>query len=154
MDGSNPSPAFVIQTYEILRHDMDSKGELHLSIKEMAARLEGQGNEMMVGSALHILDREQYIDRFDVPGRRIRGTRLLKSDLRGPELKLDIAKLEEKARCDRAKLKSMVDLAYGRSCRQQAILRYSGRQTQSLAGIATFVLKRMNRRVRPPRSKR
>jgi ATP-dependent DNA helicase RecQ len=72
------------------------------------------------------LDREGYIDRFDIPGRRVRGTRLLKPDVRGEQLKLDTVKMREKERRDRAKLKMMIDFAYGRACRQQAILRYFG----------------------------
>ena len=46
----------------------------------MATRLDTDGNDMMLNSALHILDREGYIDRFDIPGRRVRGTRLLKPE--------------------------------------------------------------------------
>ncbi len=46
---------------------------------------------MMLSSSLHVLDREGYIDRFDIPGRRVRGTRLLKPEVRGPQLKLDAA---------------------------------------------------------------
>jgi ATP-dependent DNA helicase RecQ len=81
---------------------------------------------MMIGSSLHVLDREGYIDRFDIPGRRVRGTRLLQPDVRGHQLKLDVGKLREKERRDRAKLKMMIDFAYRRECRQQAILRYFG----------------------------
>ena len=78
IDGSNPSPAFILETYEMLRREADEKHELQLSLKEMASRLDTDGNDMMLNSALHILDREGYIDRFDIPGRRVRGTRLLK----------------------------------------------------------------------------
>src|SRR5437588_8312964 len=97
-----------------------------MSVKGMAGNLATGGNDMMLSWSLHILDREGYIDRFDIPGRRVRGTRLLQPDVRGPQLKLDTAKLREKERRDRAKLKLMVDFAYGRECRQLAILRYSG----------------------------
>ena len=80
---------------------------------------------MMFSSSLHVLDREGYIDRFEFRG-RVRGTRLLKPEVRGPQLKLDADKLREKERRDRAKLKMMIDFAYARTCRQQAILRYFG----------------------------
>lgn len=140
IEGSNPSPAFIIQTYEMLRREADGKSELQLSIKEMAARLD-QGNDMMLGSALHILDREHYIDRFDIPGRRVRGTRLLKPDLRGAQIKLDTARLEEKARRDRAKLKTMIDFAYAHVCRQQAILRYFGEIDPAVCGNCDVCLK-------------
>ena len=62
----------------------------------MAARLGSEGNDMMVSSSLHILDREGYIDRFDIPGKRVRGTRLLKPDVHRVHVKLDAAKLPAK----------------------------------------------------------
>ncbi|MEP6776961.1 MAG: RecQ family ATP-dependent DNA helicase [Chthoniobacterales bacterium] len=126
IEGSNPPPAFIKETYEMLRRSANEQHELQLSIKDLAAKLEHDGNDMMLSSALHVLDREGYIDRFDVPGRRVRGTRLLRPDVRGSELKIDRAKLAEKERRDRAKLKLMIDFAYGRACRQQSILRYFG----------------------------
>ena len=120
IEGSNPPLEFIAQTYEMLRREEDEKHELQISIKDMATRLDAEGNDMMLSSSLHILDREGYIDRFDIPGRRVRGTRLLQPDVRGTQLKLDAAKLREKERRDRAKLKLMVDFAYARTCRQQA----------------------------------
>src|SRR5436305_7091663 len=128
IEGSNPPLEFIVQTYEMLRREADAKHELQISIKEIALRLGDERSEMMLNSSLHILDREGYIDRFDIPGRRVRGTRLLKPDVRGTQLKLDAAKLREKERRDRAKLKLMVDFAYARTCRQQAILRYFGEE--------------------------
>jgi ATP-dependent DNA helicase RecQ len=126
IEGANPPAKFIFETYEMLRGAADAKHELQLSIKEMSARVDLNNNDMMLSSALHILDREGYIDRFDVPGRRVRGTRLLQPDLPASRLRLDIAKLKEKERRDRAKLKMMVDFAYSRECRQQGILKYFG----------------------------
>jgi len=140
IEGSNPPPAFIVRTYEMLRSEMDAKGELSLSIKEMTARIPGKGNEMMVSSALHILDRQQYIDRFDIPGQRIRGTRLLKPKLRGFELKLDTASLVEKANLDREKLRTIIEFAYGRICRQQTVLRYFGETTGVTCGNCDICL--------------
>jgi ATP-dependent DNA helicase RecQ len=134
IEGSNPPPAFIIETYEMLRRGADAKHELQLSLKDMAERVETDGNDMMLGSALHILDREGYIDRFDIPGRRVRGTRLLKAELSGSQLKLDIAKLQEKERRDRAKLRTMIDFAYSRDCRQERILRYFGESNPARCG--------------------
>ena len=84
IEGSNPPLEFIVQTYEMLRREADDKHELQISIKEMATRLSSEGNDMMLSSSLHVLDREGYIDRFDIPGRRVRGTRLLKPEVRGP----------------------------------------------------------------------
>ncbi|PZR76609.1 MAG: recombinase RecQ [Chthoniobacterales bacterium] len=140
IEGSNPPLEFIVQTYEMLRREADEKHELQISLKEMAARIGSEKNDMMLGSSLHVLDREGYIDRFDIPGRRVRGTRLLQPDVRGHQLKLDAVKLREKERRDRAKLKLMVDFAYSRTCRQQAILRYFGESDPARCGNCDICL--------------
>jgi ATP-dependent DNA helicase RecQ len=106
----------------------------------MAVRLGDERSDMMISSSLHVLDREGYIDRFDIPGKRVRGTRVLQPDVRGHQLKLDAAKLREKERRDRAKLKMMVDFAYARECRQQAILRYFGESDPARCGNCDICL--------------
>jgi ATP-dependent DNA helicase RecQ len=140
IEGGNPPLEFIAQTYEMLRREADGNGELQISIKEMAVRLGDERSDMMIGSSLHVLDREGYIDRFDIPGKRVRGTRVLQPDVRGPQLKLDAAKLREKERRDRAKLKMMVDFAYARECRQQAILRYFGESDPARCGNCDICL--------------
>jgi ATP-dependent DNA helicase RecQ len=140
IEGSNPPLEFIVQTYEMLRREADEKHELQISIKEMATRLGSDGNDMMLSSSLHVLDREGYLDRFDIPGKRVRGTRLLKPEVRGPQLELDAAKLREKERRDRAKLKLMIDFAYARTCRQQAILRYFGEPEPARCGNCDICL--------------
>jgi ATP-dependent DNA helicase RecQ len=134
IDGSNPTLPFIVETYEMLRREANEQHELQISLKEMSVRLDGEGNDMMLSLALHVLDREGYIDRFDIPGRRARGTRLLKPEVRGHQLNLDADKLAEKERRDRAKLKLMIDFVYGRKCRQQAILRYFGESDPAPCG--------------------
>ncbi|HEX7518373.1 MAG TPA: RecQ family ATP-dependent DNA helicase [Chthoniobacterales bacterium] len=140
IEGSNPPLEFIVQTYEMLRREADDKHELQISIKEMATRLSSEGNDMMLSSSLHVLDREGYLDRFDIPGRRVRGTRLLQPEVRGHQLKLDAAKLREKERRDRAKLKLMIEFAYARTCRQQAILRYFGEADPARCGNCDICL--------------
>jgi ATP-dependent DNA helicase RecQ len=140
IEGSNPPVPFIVQVYGMLRREADSKHEMQMSIREMAERIGAKGNDMMVSSALHVIDREGYIDRFDVPGRRVRGTRLLQPEVGGDQLKIDTAKLQEKERRDRAKLKAIVDLVYARHCRQQAILRYFGESEASACGNCDICL--------------
>src|SRR3989440_5478488 len=140
IEGSNPPLEFIAQTYEMLRREADSKNELHMSIKEMALRLGDERSDMMISSSLHVLDREGYVDRFDIPGKRVRGTRLLQPEVRAPQLKLDAAKLREKERRDRAKLKMMIDFAYARECRQHAILRYFGENDPPRCGNCDICL--------------
>ncbi|MBA3386241.1 MAG: RecQ family ATP-dependent DNA helicase [Chthoniobacterales bacterium] len=126
IDGSNPPRAFIAETYEMLRREANEQDELQLSMREMTERLDTNGNDMMLNAALRVLDSAGYIDRFDIPGKRVRGTRLLRPQIRGSELSLDTARLEEKERRDRAKLKMMIGFAYSRTCRQQTIRRYFG----------------------------
>ena len=134
IDGSNPPPAFIVQTWEMLRREKDANNELQVSVKDMSERVNSEGNDMMLSSALHVLDREGYIERFDIVGRRVRGTRVLRPELRGSDLKLDTAKLAEKERRDRAKLKMVIDFAYSRICRQETILRYFGESDPTRCG--------------------
>jgi ATP-dependent DNA helicase RecQ len=140
IEGSNPALEFIAQTYEMLRREANAQNELQISIKEMSVRLGDERSDMMVGSSLHVLDREGYIDRFDIPGKRVRGTRVLQPEMRGHQLKLDAAKLREKERRDRAKLKMMIDFAYARECRQQAILRYFGEPDPARCGNCDICL--------------
>lgn len=129
IDGSNPSRALIQEIYGVLRDGADSHHELMLPIRDIAARLNTDGaanNEMAVSAALSVLHRADYVDRFDLPGQRTRGTRIVQPNVRPHELKLDWEGLAEKERRDRSKLKGMVNFVYGRDCRQQALLRYFG----------------------------
>ena len=126
INGSNPSVELIRNVYLLLRNMANEEGEIVRSIQDLAARLDQENNEMAVHSAITILDRHGVIDRYDIPGKRIRGTRLLQRDLQPFQLPIDVAALREKEKRDRAKLKAMVDYAYGRECRQKIILRYFG----------------------------
>ena len=129
IEGSNPSRAVIQEIYGVLRGSADAQNEVMLPIRDIAVRLNTEGaagNEMAVSASLSVLHRADYIDRFDLPGQRIRGTRVLQPNVRPHELKLDWDALAEKERRDRSKLKAMVGFVYGRDCRQQTLLRYFG----------------------------
>lgn len=93
---------------------------------------------MSVGSAMTILARSGYLERFDIPGKRMRGTRLLKPQVLTRDLEIDEAAIEEKDCRDREKLKAMIDLSYSRVCRQQWILQYFGEEDAELCGNCDF----------------
>jgi ATP-dependent DNA helicase RecQ len=130
IEGSNPSREIILEVYRTLRAAANMEAEVMLPIRDIAERVTvGEGgatNEMAVGAALSILHRADYIDRFDLPGQRTRGTRICQPNLKPNEIKLDWNALGEKERRDRSKLKSVVDFSQARICRQQAILRYFG----------------------------
>lgn len=136
IEGSNPKPQLIADTYEELRSLANAQGEVTLSIADLAARVSGgaKSNDMAVGAALGILHRADHIARFDIPGQRTRGTKIIDPKRRGRDLRLDVAMLEEKEQRDRSKLKSMLDWAYARDCRQRVILRYFGEPDPARCG--------------------
>ena len=129
IEGSNPSRAIIQEIYGVLRDAADHQGEVVKPIRDIASMLNTEGaanNEMAVSAALSVLHRADYVDRFDLPGQRTRGTRIVHPDVSPYDLKLDWNALAEKERRDRSKLKHIVDFVYGRDCRQQTLLRYFG----------------------------
>ena len=124
LDGVNPGPGVVRDLYQWLSSSADGQGEVFRSLDEMRDEL-GVSNGMAVGSALSLLGRIGYVQRFDVSGKRMRGTRMLKL---GQALELDEAAMAEKERRDRQKLDSMISLCESGGCRQEWILDYFGEQ--------------------------
>jgi ATP-dependent DNA helicase RecQ len=125
IEGANPSPETIREVWAYLRDEADEKHEVHRGLDEIAGGV-GVRNSMSVGSAIGVLVRAGLLARFDVPGRRKRGTRLLKPDLDAGEIPIDEEALEEKSRRDHDKLRAMVEFCYANECRQEAILRYFG----------------------------
>lgn len=150
INGSNPSVELIRNVYLLLRNLANEEGELVRSLQDLAARLDQENNEMAVHSAITILDRHGVIDRYDIPGKRIRGTRLLKRDLQPFQLPIDTGALREKEKRDRAKLKAMVDYAYGRDCRQKIILRYFGDNEFENCGACDRCSSTRGQKLRPP----
>ncbi len=130
IEGNNPTVETIQSIYQTLQNCSNSQHEVELSIDDLTEKA-GVKNSMSVGSALSHLSRIGYIERFDIPGKRIRGTRLLQPEVLTRSLKLDTTAMREKDRRDRSKLKSMIDLCYDEQrCRQQQILAYFG-ETES-----------------------
>jgi ATP-dependent DNA helicase RecQ len=150
IDGNNPSVELIRNVYLLLRNMANEQGEVERSIHDIAARLDHENNEMSVHSAITILDRHGVIDRYDIPGKRVRGTRLLERGLQPFQLPIDIAALREKEKRDRAKLKAMVDYAYGRECRQKIILRYFGETDYTTCGACDRCSSVRSKKIRPP----
>jgi ATP-dependent DNA helicase RecQ len=133
IEGANPTAAVIRTIYHYLLSEADKDYEVHRTLEDIAENAEVK-NSMAVGSALTVLGRAGYIERFDVPGRRMRGTRLLKPEVLARQLQLDEAAIEEKDRRDREKLKAMVEMCYSRTCRQRWILGYFGEEGEGDCG--------------------
>jgi ATP-dependent DNA helicase RecQ len=149
INGNNPSVELIRSIYLLLRNMANEQGEIERSIHDLTARL-GHDNEMAVHSAITVLDRLGVIDRYDIPGKRIRGTRLLQPNLQPLQLPIDVAALRDKEKRDKAKLKAMVDYAYGRECRQKIILRYFGDIDFSACGACDRCSSVRSKKIRPP----
>jgi ATP-dependent DNA helicase RecQ len=101
----------------------------------------GARNSMSVGSAISTLTRARYLERFDVPGQRIRGTRLVRPDVSAFDLDLDEAGLIAKEKADRNKLQASIGCCSGETCRQQWILRYFGEPAPDVCGNCDMCVK-------------
>lgn len=126
VEGANPTPAFIESVYAQLLKEMDSNHEIALSIDQLTERFADKVNPMAVSSAISVLVRQGAIDRYDIPGKRIRGTRILNPDLKPSKLKIDRSGLDEKRARDEKRLDNMVTFCYAKQCRQQWILEYFG----------------------------
>ncbi|MCH8474134.1 MAG: ATP-dependent DNA helicase [Opitutales bacterium] len=126
IEGSNPSLTLIQQVYRELRNLRDEGNEVFLSNQELIDKFEKGTNPMAVNTSLSVLVRNRIIERFDIPGKRIRGSRLLNPDLAPADIPLDREALEEKERRDRSKLQAMISMAYSRDCRQAWIRSYFG----------------------------
>ncbi len=134
-EGSNPPYAFIRSLYNVLRLECDPEShELILPVDALAERMGKDANPMAAGSALSILIHAGAISRFDVPGRNVKGTRLLTPDRCFEQLPIDREALEEKSRRDHLKIDSITRYAYAQGCRQKWILDYFGESTSEPCG--------------------
>lgn len=133
IEGANPTSAIIRGIYQYLLNQADKDYEIHRTLDEIAEGADVK-NAMSVGSAIGMLAKGGYVERFDIAGRRTRGTRLLRPDVHARALQLDEKAIEEKDRRDREKLKAMVEMCYSRTCRQQWILGYFGEEDAQACG--------------------
>jgi len=149
IEGANPTANTIRSIYQYLQNQADKDYEIHRTLDEISEGADVK-NPMCVGSAMSVLARSGYIERFDVQGRRVRGTRLLKPDVLTRQLQLDETAIEEKDRRDREKLKAMVEMCYSRTCRQQWILMYFGEENADTCGNCDVCREETSGDLRPP----
>ncbi len=130
IDGNNPDRETVVDVYETLRKLADNGNELRISLDDLAEQTKIYAgrkiNPMAVSTSVGLLVRYHMIERFDMAGTRIRGTRLLHPDMSCAEAAIPWNDLAEKKQLDHDKLDKLIGLATTNVCRQEAILRYFG----------------------------
>ncbi|HWB06018.1 MAG TPA: RecQ family ATP-dependent DNA helicase [Verrucomicrobiales bacterium] len=145
IEGSNPGYETICDIYQTLLNRRDAANRVLCSIEQLA-EYAAVKNDMAVSSALSVLGRQRYIRRFDVPGKRIRGTEILQPQVGADQLDLDRAALEEKERRDWDKLKRITEWAYAATCRQSGILTYFGEQNAGDCGNCDYCRRQSERR--------
>lgn len=133
IEGANPTTATIRAVYQYLLNQADRDYEVHRTMEEITEGADVK-NPMSVGSSISALVKLGMIQRFDVPGKRTRGTRLLQPHILASAVPVDTSAIEEKDRRDRDKLKAMVEMCYSRVCRQRWILDYFGEFDESTCG--------------------
>ena len=135
IEGNNPTPDIILDLYAAIHRLCGKQNQgVTISIKDLADMLNVK-NTMQVSSAISILVRQNYLERFDVPGERKRGTRLSRPELTEKDIELDFDALNEKQRRDSSKLESVIKFCYDHStCRQEWILEYFGEPDASPCG--------------------
>lgn len=149
IEGANPTAATIRSIYQYLLNEADKDFEVHRTLDEIAHGADVK-NAMCVGSALSVLARAGWIERFDIPKKRTRGTRLLKPNVLARQIKLDEAAIEEKDRRDREKLRALVEMCYSRVCRQKWILNYFGETGANTCGSCDVCREQGSSEARPP----
>lgn len=134
IEGSNTSPCFIIDLYEMLRNYCDvTTREVHLSIDEMSRKMH-DATTIQINTALMVLMKAKAISRHDVPGMRIKSTRITDPCKSGLKIDIDTQDLREKYKRDLEKLHSIIKYTYSQGCRQQWILNYFGEENSLPCG--------------------
>ena len=151
IEGSNPDARLIRQVYDHLRDLADAKHAVRIPVDDLVDSLPGRENPMAVSTAVGFLARTGAIERFDIPGRRRKGTRILQPSRRGAQLPIDAKALRTKRRRDEEKLEAVIRFCeHVGGCRQQWILDYFGEKSQMVCGKCDCCDAREDPDLRPP----
>ena len=126
IDGANPGKALIAEIFDLLCAESDAQHEVRLPVDDLCDRVGGKVNPMAVSTAISVLARQGWIERFDIPGKRLKGTRIKQLGQSVNSLPIDGQALALKAARDEERLKTVINFSYAQSCRQKWILDYFG----------------------------
>ena len=126
IEGANPGKALIADVFDLLCAESDQNHEVRLSVDDLCDRFEYKVNPMAVSTAISLLVRQGWIERFDIPGKRLKGTLIKEPEQSGNSLPIDEASLARKAARDKERLNTVIQFAYAGNCRQRWILDYFG----------------------------
>lgn len=138
IDGSNPDQETIETVYKSLTRLADNHNEVIISLDDLAERIGRGTNSMAISAAISILSHANIIQRFDVPGSRVRGTRLLCPDTKVRDLPLDFSTLKVKEERDRERLETVIKFSNSFGCRQKWILNYFGETDAEVCGSCDY----------------
>ncbi len=125
IEGNNPSYDDVAEIYDVLRSLANPQWRVEATIAQIKEKA-GVSSDMVVSSALNLLRRAGHLERYDIPGKRMKGTLLHQPIVSRNNLRLDRTAMAQKAQRDGEKLKKMISWSYATQCRQRLILDYFG----------------------------
>ena len=76
IDGANPGKALIAEIFDLLCAESDAQHEVRLPVDDLCDRVGRKVNPMAVSTAISVLARQGWIERFDIPGKRLKGTRV------------------------------------------------------------------------------
>lgn len=126
IDGANPGKALIAEIFDLLCSESDVNHEVRLPVDDLCDRVGRKVNPMAVSTAISVLARQGWIERFDIPGKRLKGTRIKQLGQSGNSLPIDGEALALKAARDEERLKTVINFSYAQNCRQKWILDYFG----------------------------
>ena len=134
IEGANPGKALIAEVFDLLCAESDQNHEVRRSIDDLCELIDRKVNPMAVSTSLSILARQGWIERFDIPGQRMRGTRIKQLGQSGHSLPIDEDALNRKAARDNERLKAVIQFSYAERCRQRWILDYFGEKNSANCG--------------------
>ena len=73
IDGANPGKALIAEIFDLLCAESDAQHEVRLPVDDLCERVGRKVNPMAVSTAISVLARQGWIERFDIPGQATEG---------------------------------------------------------------------------------